>query len=187
MFGGDDMVHLTVSGHPGSGTSTLVTKICENRGWSHLNGGAVFRAISEERGISLEEFSALCDSEPEVDKSLDERLISAMIDESGPEIVESRLSGWWAYRENIDCLRLWISVTPEERAKRVVKREGGSHENALTRIHSRMEADQIRYHNLYEISLDDQTPYNLIINSDTLTADEVANLVETELEKRGVE
>ncbi len=181
------MVHLTVSGHPGSGTSTLVAKLCENRGWSHLNGGAVFRAISEERGISLEEFSELCDSEPEVDKSLDERLISAMLDVSGPEIVESRLSGWWAYRENIDCLRLWISVTPEERAKRVVKREGGSHEDALARIHSRMEADQIRYNNLYGISLEDKTPYNLIINSDALTAEEVAILVETELTKRGVE
>ncbi len=187
MFGGDDVVHLTVSGHPGSGTSTLVTKLCQNRGWSHLNGGAVFRAISAERGISLEEFSALCDSEPEVDKSLDERLISAMLDENGPEIVESRLSGWWAYQREIDCIRLWISVTPEERANRVVKREGGNQQDALTRIHSRMEADQIRYHNLYGISLDDQTPYNLIINSDTLTADEVANLVEAELEKRGVE
>jgi len=187
MFGGDDVVHLTVSGHPGSGTSTLVAKLCEHRGWSYLNGGAVFRAISEERGISLEEFSALCDSEPEVDKSLDERLISAMMDENGPEIVESRLSGWWAYQGNIDCLRLWISVTPEERAKRVVKREGGNHKDALARIHSRMETDQIRYHNLYQISLDNQTPYNLIINSDTLTADEVANLVGTELVKRGVE
>ncbi|HIA25246.1 MAG TPA: hypothetical protein EYN78_05650, partial [Candidatus Poseidoniales archaeon] len=81
MFGGDDVVHLTVSGHPGSGTSTLVANLCTKRGWSFLNGGAVFRSISEERGISLEDFSALCDSEPEVDKSLDERLITAMMDE----------------------------------------------------------------------------------------------------------
>ena len=186
MFGGDDVVRLTVSGHPGSGTSTLVANLCTKRGWSFLNGGAVFRSISEERGISLEDFSALCDSEPEVDKSLDERLITAMMDENGPEIVESRLSGWWAYRENINCLRLWISVTPEERARRVVKREGGSQTDALARIHSRMETDQIRYHNLYEISLGNLTPYNLIINSDTLSANEVTELVEAELVKRGV-
>jgi cytidylate kinase len=49
-----------------------------------------------------------------------------------------------------------------------------------------METDQIRYHNLYDISLGNLTPYNLIINSDTLSADEVANLVEAELVNRGV-
>lgn len=67
-----------------------------------------------------------------------------------------------------------------------MKREGGSQTDALARIHSRMETDQIRYHNLYEISLGNLTPYNLIINSDTLSANEVTDLVEGELVKRGV-
>jgi cytidylate kinase len=67
-----------------------------------------------------------------------------------------------------------------------VKREGGSQTDALARIHNRMETDQIRYHNLYDISLGNLTPYNLIINSDTLSADEVADLVEDELVNRGV-
>ena len=97
------MVLLTVSGHPGSGTTTLVDEICQRRGWNSLNGGEVFRTSAEERGVSLEEFSILCDNEPDVDKSLDKRLISSMLEDDGPEIVESRLSGWWAFRQEISC------------------------------------------------------------------------------------
>ena len=180
------MVHLTVSGHPGSGTTTLVKGICERKGWTSLNGGEVFRTVANERGVSLEEFSALCNSEPDVDKSLDERLIASMLDENGPDVVESRLSGWWAHQQKLKCIRLWLSVSIEERANRVVSREGGSHRAALSRIKDRMDSDQKRYHNLYEISLEDMEPYNLVIKTDTLSAIEVVDLVDAEIYKRGV-
>ena len=186
MFGGDELVLLTVSGHPGSGTTTLVEKICQKKNWKSLNGGQVFRASANERGVSLEEFSILCDNEPDVDKSLDNALISSMLEDDGPEIVESRLSGWWAYQHEISCIRLWLSVTIEERANRVVMREGGTHEDAISRIRERMDSDQKRYNNLYGISLEDMTPYNMIIETDTLNANEVADIVEKEINKRGV-
>ncbi len=178
------MVLLTVSGHPGSGTTTLVDEICHRRGWESLNGGEVFRTSAEERGVSLEEFSILCDNEPDVDKSLDKRLISSMLEDDGPEIVESRLSGWWAFRQEISCIRLWLSVSIEERGNRVVKREGGSQEDAISRIRERMDSDQKRYNKLYGISLEDMSPYNMIIETDSLTAVEVADMVEKALNKR---
>tara|TARA_B100001750_G_C15501020_1_gene597189 strand:+ start:1813 stop:2373 length:561 start_codon:yes stop_codon:yes gene_type:complete len=184
MFGGVELVHLTVSGHPGSGTTTLVNEICRRKGWDSLNGGEVFRTSADERGVTLEEFSSLCDKESEVDKSLDQRLISAMLDENGPEVVESRLSGWWAYQHEILCIRLWLSVSIKERANRVVNREGGSHDDVVSRILERMESDQKRYKNLYEISLDDMTPYNMIIETDSLSATEVADMVENALNKK---
>ena len=120
------MVLLTVSGHPGSGTTTLVGNVCGRRGWSSLNGGQVFREAASERGVSVEEFSALCEAEPEVDKILDKKLLDAMQSAGGPEVVESRLCGWWAHNNEIDCIRLWLAVSEDERARRVVSREGGS-------------------------------------------------------------
>jgi len=186
MYGGVDLVLLTVSGHPGSGTSTLVNGICEIKGWTSLNGGEVFRTIANERGVSLEEFSVLCDVEPEIDKSLDQRLIKSILDENGPEIVESRLCGWWAHQQKIKCIRLWISVSIEERAKRVVKREGGTYNEAISRIQDRMDSDQKRYLNLYGITLEDLEPYNLVIKTDSLSAKEVIDLVASEIEKRGL-
>ena len=56
------MVRITVSGLPGSGTSTLVQGICQVKGWSALNGGDVFREEAANRGLSVADFSQLCKS-----------------------------------------------------------------------------------------------------------------------------
>ena len=37
------MLKLTVSGPPGSGTSTLVKGLCHKTGWTSANGGDIFR------------------------------------------------------------------------------------------------------------------------------------------------
>ena len=41
--------------------------------------------------------------------------------------------------------------------------------------------DKERYRILYDIDLDDMSPYSLIINADDIGADEVFNLVESSL------
>ena len=45
--------------------------------------------------------------------------------------MESRLSGWWAYLARVDCLRIWIEVSDEERARRIQSREGGHFDDVL--------------------------------------------------------
>ena len=87
------MVEITISGAPGSGTSTLVRRICAEMGWRSLNGGDVFRAEAERRDLSVHDFSELCKNDLDVDRSLDFRLKQAMTDSAGPEVLESRLSG----------------------------------------------------------------------------------------------
>ena len=49
-----------------------------------------------------------------------------------------------------------------------------------------MNSDQLRYEKLYNISLDDMEPYNLVIETDSLAANEVAELVLSELNRRGL-
>ena len=68
------MVNITISGHPGSGTSTLVEGICRVKNWTSLNGGQIFRTEAKNRGISLSEFGDLCKKDSSVDESLDEIL-----------------------------------------------------------------------------------------------------------------
>ena len=93
------MVRITISGHPGSGTSTLVQLLSEQKGWSSLNGGELFRQEAKRRNMSLAEFGQLCQDNLDVDRELDTLLKNEMLreDADAPSIVESRLSGWWAY------------------------------------------------------------------------------------------
>ena len=179
---GVSMVRITVSGHPGSGTSTLVSGLMDHYGWSSLNGGDVFRGEAKRRGMSLSDFGALCTTDLEVDRQLDALLQERMSATGAEEIVESRLSGWWAYRLNLDCVRLWVDVEDEERARRVVAREGGTIEEALEANAKRTSVDAERFTELYGILPEQREPYTIVLDGTHLGRDEVLAAVIEHLE-----
>ena len=131
-----------------------------------MNGGDVFREEARSRGLSVEELSSEAKEDPDVDRHLDDLLQKRMSSPESPEIVESRLSGWWAHKNDIDCLRVWVSVSEKERARRIQKREGGEFEDCLQRSQQRQKDDMDRYSSLYGIDLDDMSPYHLVIDAD---------------------
>ena len=174
MNGGVDLVAIvTISGHPGSGTSTLVDGLCESLNWGKLNGGQVFRDMANQREMTLEEFGQFCIQDESVDKELDDLLSQTMQSEDSPEIVESRLAGWWAHKNGVQCARVWIEVSEHVRAARVVNREGGSIDDQLNLIKERMELDGKRYERFYGIDIESREPYTCIIQSDNMGAEEV--------------
>ncbi len=173
MNGGETLVKITISGHPGSGTSTLVKGICDSKGWTSLNGGDIFRSEAKNRGLSLSEFGDLCANDFSVDKSLDEILKSNMTDMNGPDVMESRLSGWWAHLLELDCIRIWIDVNETVRANRVVDREAISFESALLENSKRTAKDLARYEEMYGLNPEDSTPYTHVIDASGLTKEEV--------------
>ena len=167
------MVKVTVSGHPGSGTSTLVHGLMDRFGWSSLNGGDVFRSEAKRRGMSLADFGELCQNELDVDRSLDELLKQRMQGDEAADIVESRLAGWWAYRLELPCLRIWLDVTDEERARRVASREGLSQAEALMANQQRAVVDGERFRVLYDLAPEDPVPYTHIIDATSLNASQI--------------
>ena len=168
MNGGENLPRITISGHPGSGTSTLVDSICKVKGWSSLNGGQIFREEAKNRGMTLAEFGDLCANDFSVDKSLDEILKSNMQNPEGPDVMESRLSGWWAHLLNLDCFRIWLDVNEQVRALRVVNREGITLEEALLNNRKRSEIDLARYQEMYGLNPEDSTPYTHVVDASNL-------------------
>lgn len=182
MNGCDGLVKLTVSGHPGSGTSTLVHGLMERNGWTSLNGGDVFRDEAKRRGMSLGDFGELCKNELDVDRSLDDLLKQRMQGPDGADIVESRLAGWWAYRLGLPCLRVWLHVSDEERARRVAHREGLSMEDALQANSQRSAVDGERFRMLYDIVPEEPEPYTHVIDATSLNASQILEHVVALLE-----
>ena len=177
------MVNVTVSGHPGSGTSTLVRGLMDRFGWTSLNGGDVFREEAKRRGMSLGDFGELCKNELDVDRSLDELLRQRMQGADAANIVESRLAGWWAYRLELPCLRIWLDVSDEERARRVAEREGLAFEDALEANRARAAVDGERFMLLYDLVPEDPEPYTHVLNATTLNASQILDHVVALLEE----
>ncbi len=177
------VVSVTISGHPGSGTSTLVEGLCGSLNWTMINGGQIFRDMAKERGLTLEEFGQQCIDDDSVDQALDKLLIETMLSDGSPDIVESRLAGWWAFNNDIQCPRIWIDVSERVRAERVVNREGGSIEQQVNLIRERMDYDGARYMRFYGIDINSHEPYTCVIQSDQLDAEQVLHQVLTHLEE----
>jgi cytidylate kinase len=100
-----------------------------------------------------------------------------MHEPGGPKIMESRLSGWWAHLEEINCVRIWLEVSDVVRARRVVSREGGSTDDALRANRHRTSLDLTRYEELYGLNPEDKTPYTHIIDGSFLETEEVVTAV----------
>ena len=173
------MLKVTISGHPGSGTSTLVSLLSESKKWTSLNGGELFRQEANNRNMSLSEFGQLCKEDLEVDRELDALLKEEMIrtDSDSPSIVESRLAGWWAYKLELSTPRIWLEVSDVERAKRVQSREGGDLKAIMEANEQRSKVDDQRFDELYGLLPQQTEPYTHIINATDLNPQEVLALV----------
>ena len=169
---GVSMKKVTISGHPGSGTSTLVEGLEHHFGWNSINGGEIFRAEAKNRGMTLAEFGSLCSNDESVDLQLDNSLREYIAGDK-INIIESRLAGWWAFKMDANCLRIWLNVSENERAKRVTTREQISLEQAKQANAIRLAVDNERYQKMYGFIPEDPTPYTHIIDATDITAQEV--------------
>ncbi len=156
---------ITLSGLPGSGTSTLGRKIASELGLAHLDGGTVFRSLAAERGHTLAEFLAVAEGDETVDRALDARLEARA--REGDVLLESRLAGWLVTRADLPALRIWLACDDEERARRVAARDGGDPTAALAQNAHREASEHTRYRTYYAIDLADLSVYDLVLDSTT--------------------
>ena len=167
---------VTISGLPGSGTSTVAARVAAELGIERLDGGAVFRGLAAEHGRSLAEFGRAAQDDPALDLELDARLAARA--REGDLVLESRLAGWIATNEGLPALRVWIACGDDERARRVAERDGISTEAALAANDERERSEAARYLAYYGIDLADLSVYDLVLDS---TATEPDALVEAVL------
>jgi CMP/dCMP kinase len=173
---------ITVSGPPGSGTTTAGERVADRLALELVPGGEVFRALAAERNMSLPEFGLYVADHPEVDVELDSRLARRARD--GGTVIESRLAGWIARNEALPAVVVWIDCDPRIRARRVAAREGVSMERALADNEERQRVERGRYLALYAVDLADLSIYDLVLDSGELRPSALADRIVDAAEKR---
>lgn len=173
---------ITLSGLPGSGTTTAARIVCHDLDLEHVTAGMIFRNLAVERNMTLQEFSEYAEEHPEVDWELDRRMVNRAKD--GDVVLEGRLTAWMVERENIDALKVWLTAPEEIRAERVAQREGLTKDQALEANRSREESERNRYQDIYDIDLTDLGVYDLEVNTHKHDPDEVAEQIVEAAEER---
>jgi cytidylate kinase len=169
-------MRITVSGLPGTGTTSLSRYLAERHGFTMISAGEVFRQLAREHNMDLATFGRLAEEDPAYDKMIDARQ-KEIAAERDNIIVEGRLSGWMV--EDAD-LKIWLYAPIGCRIKRIAFRDQVSDENAAKQLTlEREQCEAGRYQSYYSIDISDLSIYHLILNSEHWGVEELGAIVDT--------
>jgi predicted cytidylate kinase len=169
------MTLITVSGYPGSGTTTVVGHLKAMLGLPSYNVGDLFRIMAAEKGMSLADLHRLAKEDRSIDRILDGKQVE--VARGGDVILEGRLAGYLTYHAGLPGVRTWLRAPIPVRAERVARRESVTPTEAEEEIRVRQEAERTRYLAYYDFDLDDLSVYDLVIDSDSAIPMEIANKI----------
>ena len=169
-------MRITVSGLPGSGTTSLSRYLAERHGFDMISAGEVFRQLAREHNMELAEFGRLAEEDPSYDKMIDARQ-KEIAQTQDNIIVEGRLSGWMVPQAD---LKIWLHAPIGCRIKRIAARDQVVDEataGALTLEREACEAG--RYRSYYQIDINDLLIYHLVLDSERWNIEGLGAIVDT--------
>ena len=164
---------ITISGLPGSGTTTVSRLVADALDLDRVPGGEVFRQLAAEAGMTLAEFGEHAQDHPEIDRELDDRLEArAPRGRLRDRVPAGRLAGHPgrpARRPGVGRLRRRRSGPPGWPSATARSRRAGPARTTP----SASALEHARYQAVYDIDLDDRSPYDLVL--DSTDADDLAD------------
>lgn len=169
-------MRITVSGLPGSGTTSLSRYLAERHGFTMISAGEVFRQLAKEHNLELAAFGRLAEEDPSYDKMIDARQ-KQIAEERDNIIVEGRLSGWMVPQAD---LKIWLFAPIGCRIQRIAFRDQVP--DPATAEHLTLEREQCeagRYRSYYDIDINDLSIYHLVLNSEHWGVEGLGAIVDT--------
>jgi len=164
-------IKIAISGMSGCGNTTVSKIVADRLGLKFIN--FTFRSLAQEKNIELTKILELAAKDDSWDKEVDSRQVK-LARESGGCVVGSRLAIWML--EEAD-LKVYLRAKPETRAGRIVKREGGNLKDIADFTAERDSRDNRRYIRTYNIDNNKYEFANLIIDTDNISPEQIADLI----------
>jgi cytidylate kinase len=166
------VLRIAISSHSGCGNTTATNNVGRTLGLEVVN--YTFRDLARDLDIPFEEIQRQAAKSRIYDFLTDLKLMRASLHPC--VVVGSRLAGWLVDAD----LRVWLHAPLEARAKRIFQREADKHasyESVLYRTLQRDEENRKRYLEVYGIDINDRSDFDIIINTEKLTAEQVSSLI----------
>jgi cytidylate kinase len=170
---------ICICGMAGSGKSTLAKKISQRYSLEYFSGGDALMALALEEGYhpldrgwweSSEgmRFLEKRGKDPRFDRTVDKKLLE--VARKGNVVLDSWTMPWLLGKG----FKMWLEASAEKRAERIAGRDKISFKDALEALKRKEEQTKRIYREMYGFSLgDDLDPFNFILDTETLTAEEV--------------
>ena len=176
--------NITVSGRIASGASTLAIHLSETLGWKFLNGGALFREFTAEKGLDI----VYSSTRPDQFDLEYEAKIKKIIKQESNYVVQSHLAAFDAqgiegiFKILVVCEDAEGMDKVEIRIDRLVNRDGKKVEDAKVEILERERQNLEKWRRLYANNDQnwiywDKKYYDLIVNTYSLNTEESTKAV----------
>lgn len=164
-------MRIAISGKSGCGNTTVSTLLAKKTGFPMVN--FTFRQMAQERGVDFWTFCEMAEKDDNIDRELDERMVK-MAMQTENSILGSRLAIWNMQEAD---LKVYLTASDEERARRITKREGGTIEEQLEITRRRDTNDTERYKRIYGIDNNDTSVADLVIDTEGKTPEEIVDII----------
>ena len=183
---------LTLTGVPGAGKSTIAKLLSEKLHIPWYSMGDLRGKMAAERGLSIDEFNALGETEAFTDHEIDD--YQKKIGEKETDVIlEGRLS-WYFVPQSF---KIFLDVNEDEAAKRIfdASQKGLrkdelpflSPDDVKIRVRTRVESDMRRYQKYYGVNYLDHSNYDLVIDTTSLSPNEIISQILRALPTPGVD
>lgn len=134
---------IAISGKVGSGKSTVARKVSKALRYRYVSAGSIFRSLSKEMKLSLTELLELCKKKKSIHYEIDKRMIRSV--NRGRCIAEGKLIVWLSDAG----LKVFLTASQKERARRIAKREGMPFSEAFRAVSHRDEKEEESFRAAY--------------------------------------
>jgi len=179
----DKKMVICISGMAGTGKSTLSKRLAEKYNLKCYSGGDALKELAKAEGYDVSHQGWWESSEglnflnqrindPKFDKEVDAKLLEYA--KQGNVLLDS----WtmpWLLKEGF---KIWLMASIEKRAARVADRDKITFDEAFKVLEEKEARTKEIYKKLYGFILgEDFAPFDLVLDTDNLTADEVFEVI----------
>ena len=173
---------ISLGGELASGKGTVSKILMKELNFGVYKNGDYFRKLARDKGMDITTFNEYVKEHPEIDRQV-EYSAAEYAKTNDNFIIDARL-GWYAVPESF---KVYLKVDINVAAKRAFEdKERKSSENFETieeqklDLEKRYKLENERYFKLYGVRKEDESNYDLVIDTTALTPQEVADKIRIE-------
>lgn len=176
---------ISLSGELASGKGAVSEVLMKQLNYTIYRNGDYFRQLGKEMGMDVTSFNVYVENHPEIDRRI-EYSATEYAKTHDNFIIDARL-GWYAVPESF---KVYLKVDINEAARRAFydqKRKSSEMfatlEEQKADMEKRYQLENERYYKLYNVRKEDESNYDIVIDTTNMSPQEVADIIVKEYQK----
>lgn len=176
---------ISLGGELASGKGTVSKILMKRLNFGIYKNGDYFRQLAKEMGMDVTSFNIYVKEHPEIDRQIENSAAEYAKDHDN-FIIDARL-GWYAVPQSF---KVYLKVDIDVAAKRAFYDEARKSSEKFNTVEEqkqdmkkRYELENERYWELYRVRKEDESNYDLVLDTTNLIPEQVADKIEQEYKK----